>query len=152
MTRKRLPPRDRKAAPPPDAGFTLVELLVVLAIVVLIAGIAAPQVLGYLGSARADAARTQIRSIESALELFYIDHFRFPTTGEGLAALAVPTPALQGQWNGPYLKNAESLKDPWGRPYIYENSGQSPVIASHGRDGLPEGDGQDEDITNASLP
>lgn len=129
-------------------GFTLVELLVVLAIIALVATLAAPQVLRYLGSARSDAAVAQIRNIESALELFYIDNLRYPTNEEGLAVLSEPTPDLQARWNGPYLKNVETLKDPWGRAYIYEFADDKMTIISYGRDGKPDGTGEDGDISN----
>ena len=129
-------------------GFTLVELLVVLAIIALIAGLAAPQVLRYLGSARSDAAQAQIRNIESALELFYIDNLRRPTNEEGLAVLTQPTPELQARWNGPYLKNADSLKDPWGNSYIYRVTDGGVEILSYGRDGKAGGTGEDRDISN----
>lgn len=129
-------------------GFTLVELLVVLAIIALVATLAAPQVLRYLGSARSDAAQAQIRNIESALELFYIDNLRYPTNEEGLAVLSEPTPDLQARWNGPYLKNIDNLKDPWGRPYVYEFTDNKVTILSYGRDGKQDGTGEDGDITN----
>jgi general secretion pathway protein G len=131
-----------------DAGFTLVELLVVLAIIVLLAGIVAPQVLRYLGSARSEAATAQIRNIESALELFYIDNHRYPTDEEGLAALAEPIPELAGRWNGPYLRSAEALRDPWGNPYLYRSLGDTVEIVSLGRDGAAEGEGEDRDVSN----
>ena len=131
-----------------DAGFTLVEMLVVLAIIVLVAGIAAPQVLRYLGSARTEAASAQIRNIESALELFYIDNHRYPTTEEGLAVLSEPTPELATRWNGPYLKAAASLRDPWGNPYRYRSSGQEIEIVSFGGDGAAEGTGENRDLSN----
>lgn len=131
-----------------DAGFTLVELLVVLAIIVLLAGIVAPQVLRYLGSARSEAATAQIRNIESALELFYIDNHRYPTTEEGLVALSEPTPELAGRWNGPYLRNAEAMRDPWGQPYIYRSDAEGVQIVTLGRDGVADGTGEDRDISN----
>lgn len=129
-------------------GFTLVELLVVLAIIALIAGLAAPQVLRYLGSARTEAAIAQIRNIESALELFYIDNLRYPTSEEGLIVLAQSSPALAGRWKGPYLANAEALRDPWGNAYIYRYADDRVLIMSLGRDGREGGSGEDRDITN----
>ena len=129
-------------------GFTLVELLVVLAIITLIVTLVAPQVLRYLGTARSDATQAQINNIESALELFYIDNFRYPTTEEGLAVLAKPSPELTARWNGPYLKKADDLKDPWGNPYVYEFSDNAVKISSLGRDGKADGTGEDRDISN----
>lgn len=131
-----------------DDGFTLVELLVVLAIIALIAGLAAPQVLRYLGSARSDAAQAQIKNIESALELFYIDNLRYPTGEEGLGALAEPPSALQARWNGPYLTNSEALRDPWGNPYVYRLENDRVEVISYGRDGKAGGNGEDRDISN----
>jgi general secretion pathway protein G len=140
--------RPTEPRPRGDAGFTLVELLVVLAIIVLLAGIVAPQVLRYLGSARSEAATAQIRNIESALELFYIDNHRYPTDEEGLAALAEPPTELAGRWNGPYLRSAEALRDPWGNPYLYRSQGGTVEIVSLGRDGAAEGEGEDRDVSN----
>lgn len=132
-----------------EAGFTLVELLVVLAIIALIASLAAPQVLKYLGSSRTGASTAQIRNLESALELYYLDNHRYPTDEEGLAAL-VAAPQGATLWNGPYLKGGKGLEDPWGRPYVYtlKPDGSGVSIKSFGRDGKPEGTGEDQDIGN----
>lgn len=132
-----------------EAGFTLVELLVVLAIIALIATLAAPQVLKYLGSARTGASKAQIHNLESALELYYLDNNRYPSDEEGLAAL-VTAPQGATSWNGPYLKGGKGLGDPWGRAYIYalKPDGSGVNIKSFGRDGKPEGSGEDQDIGN----
>lgn len=131
-----------------DEGFTLVELLVVMSIIVLMGGIVGPQVLRYLGSARSEATMTQIHNIESALELFLIDNLRYPTTEEGLAVLSEPTGELASRWNGPYLQKAGALNDPWGAPYLYSFEDGAARITSLGRDGRPGGSGEDRDLSN----
>ena len=141
--------KHRRSSNKHDDGFSLVELLVVLAIIGLIASLALPQVLRYLGNARTDTAQTQIKSIESAMELYFIDNGQYPSDQAGIQALEkAPTDAIG--WNGPYLKNAGNLKDPWGKPYIYkiDDGGTKFSVSSLGRDGKSGGAGEDSDITN----
>ena len=130
-----------------EAGFSLVELLVVLAIIALTTAIVAPRVLGYLGSARSDSAKVQVKNLESALELYFLDSGRYPTQEEGLSALST-RPADGVVWNGPYLKNAGDLKDPWGNLYQYQapEGEVSFAVVSLGRDGKKGGEGEDRDI------
>jgi general secretion pathway protein G len=132
-----------------DDGFTLLELLVVLGIIVLLATLVAPQVLRYLGTARSDASRAQISSISTALELYSLDVGNFPPQQAGLAALLQP-PAGQTRWKGPYMKKADGLVDPWGRAYQYRFPGKAgqPDVFTLGRDNAPGGAGEDQDITN----
>ena len=132
-----------------EEGFTLVELLVVLAIIALIATIAGPQIMRYLGSAKTSAAKAQIKNIESALELYYIDNARYPSKEEGLSSL-VSAPQGATNWNGPYFKGKGGLSDPWGQPYLYEAApdGSSVQIRTLGRDGAPDGTGEDQDVGN----
>lgn len=132
-----------------EAGFTLLELLVVLGILALLATFAAPQVLRYLGKARTDAARLQINAISSALELYALDNGAFPAQQVGLGAL-MQAPAGVQRWSGPYLKKAEGLVDPWGRPYQYRIPGKAQPfeIFTLGRDNAPGGTGEDQDVTN----
>lgn len=131
------------------AGFTLVELLVVLTIISLILGLVGPRVLNYLGESRVKTAKLQVESLGSALDLFYLDASRYPTTSEGLAAL-VQKPTSVQIWNGPYLKGGKVPVDPWGNPYQY----RSPVerapyeILSFGADGREGGSGTAADISN----
>ena len=113
--------RQRFAA---TAGFTLIELLVVLAILGLLAAIAVPQVLKYLGRAKEDVVNVQIQALETSLDLFDLDVGRYPTDQEGLNAL-VQKPPGANQWNGPYVTKATSLIDPWGRPYVYRQVDQA---------------------------
>src|SRR5579863_384210 len=119
-----------------EAGFTLVEMLVVITIIAMIMALVAPRVLNYLGESKIKAAKIQIESIGSALDLFYLDEGHYPTTSDGLAAL-VQRPENSPTWNGPYLKGGFVPKDPWGRPYVYRSPGEhGPYdIVSYGPDG-----------------
>lgn len=133
-----------------EDGFSLVELLVVMAIIGMIATMVTPQVLGYLGRAKGDAARVQTRNIARAVELYYLDVSAYPDTRQGLAAL-VGAPAGLASWQGPYVRDPKGLIDPWGRPYLYRTPGASGTpfeVYSLGRDGQPGGTGEDADQTS----
>ncbi len=106
-----------------EAGYTLVELLVVLAILWLLATIATTQVLRYFASAKISTAHAQVESFSSALDLYKLDIGRYPTSQEGLAPLKTK-PATADNWNGPYVKPTTSLNDPWGHPYTYASPGR----------------------------
>jgi general secretion pathway protein G len=134
------------------AGFTLVEILVVITIIGLIMGLVGPRVLNYLSEAKVKAATIQIQSFTSALDLFFLDIGRYPSTSEGLAAL-VKRPAGASGWNGPYLKNSSVPNDPWGNPYKYRSpSEHGPYeIVSLGSDGKESGTGTAADIKSWEL-
>ncbi len=116
-----------------EAGFTLVEMLVVITIIGLIMALVGPRVLGYLGESKVKAARIQIESFSAALDLFYLDNGRYPASNEGLVAL-VQRPASASTWNGPYLRTGAVPLDPWGHPYLYKFPGDHAAyeIASRG--------------------
>src|SRR3954465_5500060 len=95
-----------------EQGFTLVEMVVVITIIGLIMGLIGPRVLNYLGESKVKAARIQLQSFASALDLYYLDAGRFPSSAEGLAALVRQTPGVAA-WNGPYLKGSAVPTDPW---------------------------------------
>ena len=132
-----------------EAGFTLIELLIVLGILALLAGFAAPQVLRYLGKARTETAKIQINAISSAIELYALDNGGYPTQQAGLPAL-IQAPQGAARWSGPYLKKAEGLVDPWGRPYQYRLPGRAGPfdVFTLGRDNAAGGAGEDSDVTN----
>ena len=140
-------PRGRPAAV--AAGFTLLELLVVLVILGLLAAFAVPQVMNYLGGARSDAAKIQISNLSTALDLYRLDVGRYPTSDEGLTSLVTP-PSGADRWNGPYVKKQESLIDPWGEQYGFRSPGRHGAydLFSLGADKSEGGDGEDRDLTS----
>ncbi len=130
-------------------GFTLVEILVVLAILALLVGLVGPRVMKQLGGAKSDTARLQIDDFGAALDLFYLDVGRYPDTQEGLEALVI-SPANIPKWDGPYLKKKKIPMDPWGTEYQYQSPGQHGDydLYSYGADNLPGGDGDNSDIVS----
>jgi general secretion pathway protein G len=133
-----------------SAGYTLIEMLVVLTIISLLLGLIGPRVLGYLGESRVKTTRLQIESFSSALDLFYLDAGRYPTGSEGLDALT-QRPSNVSVWNGPYLKGGKVPADAWGHPYQYRSSTERipPYeILSLGSDGREGGTGTAADISN----
>jgi general secretion pathway protein G len=141
--------RRRRAAHRGERGFTLVEILVVITIIGLIMGLVGPRVLNYLTESKAKAAKIQIESFSSALDLFFLDNGRYPSSSEGLTAL-VQRPGSTMSWNGPYLKGAVVPNDPWGNAYVYRSPGQHATydIISHGADGQEGGTGAGADIAS----
>jgi general secretion pathway protein G len=101
-----------------DAGYTLLELLVVMGILAILTAFATPQLMGYFGKAKTQSAQLQIENINTALELYYMENGAYPSARVGLNALVEATSEAP-RWNGPYLKKAKNLLDPWGRPYQY---------------------------------
>ena len=130
-----------------DDGFTLIEILVVIAIIALLVSLVGPRVLNYLAESKVKAAAIQIQSFESALDLFNLDTGRYPTTAEGLTAL-VRSPGTIPSWNGPYLKGGILPNDPWGKAYSYRSPGEHGTydIESYGSDGQEGGEGTAADI------
>ncbi|HUG26110.1 type II secretion system major pseudopilin GspG [Piscinibacter sp.] len=138
------------------AGFTLIEILVVIAVISVLAALVAPNVFRHVGSAKDAAARSQIELLGAALDAYRLDNGRYPTTAQGLDALwqepaAEPRPT---NWRGPYLRKAVP-NDPWGNPYLYVSPGEfnarSYDLISLGADGALGGVGDDADISNTNV-
>lgn len=129
-------------------GFTLLELLVVVAILGLLVGYVAPRYFGQIGKSEVTTARAQIDALEKALDQYRLDTGRYPSTEAGLAAL-VERPQNEPKWNGPYIRK-NVPPDPWGKPYLYKAPGEHGDydLVSHGKDGQPGGTGENADITN----
>ncbi|HEX6828426.1 MAG TPA: type II secretion system major pseudopilin GspG [Burkholderiales bacterium] len=134
---------------PRNAGFTLLELLVVMVILGLLVGYVAPKYFAQVGKSEVKTARAQIEALEKALDIYRLDIGHYPTTEQGLAALNT-RPQNEPKWSGPYLKKEVPL-DPWGRPYVYKTPGEKGGdfdLMSFGKDGKPGGDGENADLTN----
>lgn len=132
-----------------EQGFTLMELLVVLLVLGLLASIAVPQVVKYLGRAKVDTAHLQIEALSANLDFYKIDVGRYPSAEEGLKAL-VEKPANAKNWFGPYIKKSASLIDPWGEPYVYKFPGEHGAfdIKSLGADKKEGGEGENADVVS----
>ena len=139
-----------------NAGFTLIELMVVMVILAILAGLIVPRIMGRPEEARRTKAAIQIHSLETALKLYNLDNGSYPSTEQGLQALiAAPTVGkLPTKWReGGYLEKGRVPKDPWGNEFIYLQPGLRGEydIISYGADGQPGGEGKDSDISNWDI-
>ena len=135
-------------------GFTLIEIMVVVVILAVLGALVVPKILENVDKARVTRAQSDIRAIQTALDLYRLDNFKYPTTEQGLQALVTqPTdPTITNYRSGGYLPSLP--KDPWNNPYQYVNpgaNGRDYDITSYGRDGKPGGDGYDADISTSTL-
>ena len=139
-----------------EMGFTLIELMVVIVILGILAGLIVPRIMGRPEEARQAKARIQIESIETALKLYKLDNGSYPTTEQGLQALVEPPEVgeLADSWReGGYLEKGKIPKDPWGEEYVYLSPGTQGDfdLMSYGADGEPGGEGKNKDITNWDI-
>ena len=134
-------------------AFTLIELLVVILILGVLAALIVPKVMGHSGEAKTAKAKTDIRTLEQAVETFRLHCDRYPTTEEGLAALTNPPQDVAAKWKGPYI--GQIMADPWGGQYLYTYPGptgnESFTIMTYGKDGAQGGTGEDADISNQDV-
>lgn len=140
-----------------SAGFTLIEIMVVIIILGLLAAIVMPRIVGETDRARYEQAKVQMRILEDALKRYKLDNGRFPTTDQGLESLVAPptTGAVPRNYpTGGYLDKPEIPTDPWGNNYVYVSPGQNGPdfdLKSFGADGLEGGEGYDADLESWRL-
>lgn len=136
------------SAPRVQRGFTLLELLVVLVVLGLLAGLVAPKYFAQLGRSEAKVAKAQIEGLAKALDLYRLEVGHYPSTEQGLQAL-VTAPGDENRWTGPYLQK-QLPQDPWGRNYLYRQPGEHGEydLMSMGKDGQPGGDGENAEVTS----
>jgi general secretion pathway protein G len=131
------------------AGFTLIELMIVAVVLAILAAAIVPNIVGRTEVARRSRAQSDIASMESLLQLYYLDMGRYPTSEEGLRVLYYPPDEDEDKWRGPYMTKPQ-FEDPWGNDYVYRSPGtnsQMPYeIVSYGADGQEGGEGDDADV------
>lgn len=125
-----------------ESGFTLIEILVVMAIIGMLAVMVAPNIFNQQAGAQVDAALSQISSLEAALDTYRLDVGEYPNSLEGLRENI----SGRAAWNGPYLRRGVPL-DPWGNDYVYDSDGREFTLSSYGPDGEQGGEGDDADIS-----
>jgi general secretion pathway protein G len=138
----------KRARKPTDGGWTFMETIIVLAIIIILTGTVGFFAIRYVARAKTAAAATQLEEFKLALSQYYMDTGDYPSQDQGLEALAKKPEGTDG-WDGPYIEKGLP-KDPWGRPYIYSKpgpGGQDYGVASLGADGLEGGKGKDSDVT-----
>ena len=132
-----------------EAGFTLIEIMVVVFILGLLVTMVAPRIIGRTDQARQTKAAADIHAIEEALNLFRLDNGFYPTTAEGLAALVSAPPRARRYNPDGYLSKVPS--DPWGLEYAYFSDGRDVIVRSYGADGVDGGEGYNADIDNHNI-
>lgn len=132
-----------------EGGFTLLELLVVLGIIAMLAGVVGPQVMKHMGASKTKTAIVQIADLSAALDMYKLDVGRYPTSEHGLQAL-IEKPNDVDRWNGPYLRKNRIPVDPWQQPYFYKSPGEHGKfdLYTFGADQKEGGEGEDQDIVS----
>jgi general secretion pathway protein G len=129
-------------------GFTLIEIIIVITIIGLVVAWAGNRIFGQGDKAKSGLAKARMSEISAQLDMYKLDTGRYPTTAEGLRAL-LANPGNATNWNGPYVKNADTLKDPWSNEMIYKSPGDANrpfELTSLGADGKEGGEGADRDV------
>jgi len=132
-----------------ESGFTLLELLVVLGIIAMLAGIVGPQVMKHMGESKTKAAKVQIEDLAATLDMYKLDVGTYPSNNDGLKAL-IEAPNGAKFWNGPYLQKSKVPLDPWQNEYHYVFPGEHGKydLFSYGADSKEGGDGEDQDVVS----
>jgi general secretion pathway protein G len=132
-----------------QTGFTLLELLVVLGIIAMLAGLVGPQVMKHMGESKVKAAKVQIEDLAQTLDMYKLDVGSYPTSDQGLEAL-IESPDGAQRWNGPYLRKSKVPLDPWQQEYKYTSPGEHGKfdVSSLGADGKEGGEGEDKDLNS----
>ena len=139
----------KKHKPYIESGFTLLELLVVLGIIAMLAGIVGPQVMKHMGESKTNAAKVQIEELAATLDMYKLDVGSYPSNDQGLNAL-IESPDSNKRWNGPYLRKSKIPLDPWQQEYHYVSPGEHGKFDLYtlGADGKEGGEGEDQDIVS----